>query len=104
MEGRSEREKQMASRRILSRVSEAYGRMLLVDGLFQADGHPGPPLPLPQAPTCPLPPYPVNIPPWAALVRNQALCNGPTCTVWCLPIPLHARELPPNSKVADPPS
>ena len=31
----------MAARRILSRVSEAYGRMLLLDGLFQADGHPG---------------------------------------------------------------
>lgn len=33
--------KQMAAKRILSRVSEAYGRMLLLDGLFQADGHPG---------------------------------------------------------------
>lgn len=31
----------MAAKRILSRVSEAYGRMLLLDGLFQADGHPG---------------------------------------------------------------
>ena len=26
---------------IMSHVSEAYGRMLLLDGLFQADGHPG---------------------------------------------------------------
>ena len=31
----------MAARRILSRVTEAYGRMVLLDGLFQADGHPG---------------------------------------------------------------
>ena len=37
----SEATKRMAARRILSRVSEAYGRMLLLDGLFQADGHPG---------------------------------------------------------------
>ena len=33
--------KRMAARRVLSRVSEAYGRMILLDGLFQADGHPG---------------------------------------------------------------
>lgn len=26
---------------ILSHVSEAYGRMILGEGLFQADGHPG---------------------------------------------------------------
>ena len=31
----SEATKRMAARRILSRVSEAYGRMLLLDGLFQ---------------------------------------------------------------------
>lgn len=37
----SEATKKMAARRILSRVSEAYGRMVLMDGLFQADGHPG---------------------------------------------------------------
>lgn len=37
----SEATKRMAARRILSRVSEAYGRMVLLDGLFQADGHPG---------------------------------------------------------------
>ena len=37
----SEATKRLAARRILSRVSEAYGRMLLLDGLFQADGHPG---------------------------------------------------------------
>jgi len=30
-----------AKRRILHRVSEAYGRMILGEGLFQADGHPG---------------------------------------------------------------
>ena len=28
-------------KRILSHVSEAYGRMMLYEGLFQADGHPG---------------------------------------------------------------
>lgn len=33
--------KRMAARHILSKVSEAYGRMILLDGLFQADGHPG---------------------------------------------------------------
>jgi hypothetical protein len=33
--------KRLAAKRILGRVSEAYGRMLLLDGLFQADGHPG---------------------------------------------------------------
>ena len=37
----SEATKQLAAKRILGRVSEAYGRMLLLDGLFQADGHPG---------------------------------------------------------------
>lgn len=37
----SEATKKMAAKRILSRVSEAYGRMVLLDGLFQADGHPG---------------------------------------------------------------
>ena len=30
-----------AKARILSRVTAAYGHMLLVDGLFQADAHPG---------------------------------------------------------------
>jgi predicted unusual protein kinase regulating ubiquinone biosynthesis (AarF/ABC1/UbiB family) len=30
-----------AARRILARVSEAYGQMILGEGLFQADGHPG---------------------------------------------------------------
>lgn len=37
----SEATKKIAAHRILSRVSEAYGRMVLMDGLFQADGHPG---------------------------------------------------------------
>lgn len=37
----SQATKKLAAQRILSRVSEAYGRMLLLDGLFQADGHPG---------------------------------------------------------------
>ncbi|KAK9811448.1 hypothetical protein WJX72_004052 [[Myrmecia] bisecta] len=34
-------QQRLAKRRILGRVSEAYGRMLLLEGLFQADGHPG---------------------------------------------------------------
>lgn len=37
----SERKKRIAKEMILSRISEAYGRMILEDGLFQADGHPG---------------------------------------------------------------
>jgi predicted unusual protein kinase regulating ubiquinone biosynthesis (AarF/ABC1/UbiB family) len=37
----SEATRRLAARRILNRVSEAYGRMMLLDGLFQADGHPG---------------------------------------------------------------
>jgi predicted unusual protein kinase regulating ubiquinone biosynthesis (AarF/ABC1/UbiB family) len=37
----SEAQRRLGARRILSRVSEAYGRMVLLDGLFQADGHPG---------------------------------------------------------------
>lgn len=41
MSGLSEGRRKLAARRILKRVSEAYGRMLLLDGLFQADGHPG---------------------------------------------------------------
>ncbi len=39
--GISEAKKRVAKRRIMSSVSEAYGRMLLLNGLFQADGHPG---------------------------------------------------------------
>lgn len=34
-------QRKRAMKLIISRVSEAYGRMLLFDGLFQADGHPG---------------------------------------------------------------
>lgn len=34
-------QRKQAMKLIISRVSEAYGRMLLFDGLFQADGHPG---------------------------------------------------------------
>jgi predicted unusual protein kinase regulating ubiquinone biosynthesis (AarF/ABC1/UbiB family) len=30
-----------AARRILAQVSQAYGLMILGEGLFQADGHPG---------------------------------------------------------------
>lgn len=37
-----------AGKRILSHVSEAYGRMILGTGLFQADGHPGNILVLPR--------------------------------------------------------
>ena len=37
----SEATKRLAARQILSKVTEAYGRMILLDGLFQADGHPG---------------------------------------------------------------
>eukprot|EP00775_Hariotina_reticulata_P010212 gene10212-10373_t len=33
--------REKAARRILARVSEAYGLMILGEGLFQADGHPG---------------------------------------------------------------
>lgn len=33
--------RQAASSRILNRVTEAYGHMILLDGLFQADCHPG---------------------------------------------------------------
>ncbi|KXZ54564.1 hypothetical protein GPECTOR_4g629 [Gonium pectorale] len=33
--------RQAAKRLILQRVSEAYGRMIFGEGLFQADGHPG---------------------------------------------------------------
>jgi len=34
-------QREAAARRVLDRVSEAYGRMILGEGLFQADGHPG---------------------------------------------------------------
>ena len=34
-------ERTQAAQLILSRVCEAYGRMLLLQGLFQADCHPG---------------------------------------------------------------
>ncbi|GIL83202.1 hypothetical protein Vretifemale_12058 [Volvox reticuliferus] len=37
----SPRARDAAKRLILSRVSEAYGRMIFGEGLFQADGHPG---------------------------------------------------------------
>ncbi|KAL6766353.1 AKC2 [Auxenochlorella protothecoides x Auxenochlorella symbiontica] len=33
--------RRLAAGRVLDRVSEAYGRMILLDGLFQADCHPG---------------------------------------------------------------
>ena len=34
-------QRKLGIRRILGAVSEAYGRMMLYEGLFQADGHPG---------------------------------------------------------------
>eukprot|EP00879_Flechtneria_rotunda_P019841 GHRR01020855.1.p1 GENE.GHRR01020855.1~~GHRR01020855.1.p1 ORF type:complete len:296 (+),score=106.59 GHRR01020855.1:572-1459(+) len=37
----SEWKRRKAARHILARVSEAYGLMILGEGLFQADGHPG---------------------------------------------------------------
>jgi predicted unusual protein kinase regulating ubiquinone biosynthesis (AarF/ABC1/UbiB family) len=37
----SEATKRMAAKRILSRVAEAYGRMILINATFQADAHPG---------------------------------------------------------------
>ncbi|GIL52828.1 hypothetical protein Vafri_8592 [Volvox africanus] len=37
----SPRARDAAKRLILSRISEAYGRMIFGEGLFQADGHPG---------------------------------------------------------------
>ncbi len=33
--------KRVLARKLLTRVAEAYGRMLLLQGLFQADCHPG---------------------------------------------------------------
>lgn len=33
--------RERGKQRILERVTAAYGHMLLVDGLFQADAHPG---------------------------------------------------------------
>lgn len=37
----SARQRKAGIKRILTRVSEAYGRMMLYTGLFQADNHPG---------------------------------------------------------------
>ena len=34
-------QKRLAKRRVFSRIAEAYGRMMLLEGLFNADGHPG---------------------------------------------------------------
>ncbi|BDA44687.1 probable AarF domain-containing protein kinase 1 [Coccomyxa sp. Obi] len=39
--GLSQRKKKAASRRIMERVAEAFGVMMLDTGLFQADAHPG---------------------------------------------------------------
>jgi predicted unusual protein kinase regulating ubiquinone biosynthesis (AarF/ABC1/UbiB family) len=33
--------RRLLARKLLGRVAEAYGRMLLLEGLFQADCHPG---------------------------------------------------------------
>ena len=34
-------QKRIDKRRVFSRIAEAYGRMMLLEGLFNADGHPG---------------------------------------------------------------
>lgn len=39
--GLSAFQKKQGAKLILSRICEAYGRMLLMQGLFQADCHPG---------------------------------------------------------------
>lgn len=41
MEKLSPLQRRWGIKRILGAVSEAYGRMMLYEGLFQADGHPG---------------------------------------------------------------
>ena len=48
MAGLSPAARQAGGRRVLSHVSEAYGRMILGTGQFQADGHPGNILVLPK--------------------------------------------------------
>lgn len=42
-------QKRLAKRRVFSRIAEAYGRMMLLEGLFNADGHPGNILVMPGA-------------------------------------------------------
>jgi predicted unusual protein kinase regulating ubiquinone biosynthesis (AarF/ABC1/UbiB family) len=41
MKNMSAMKRKLGIKRILGSVSEAYGRMMLYEGLFQADGHPG---------------------------------------------------------------
>lgn len=41
MKDLSPMKRKLGIKRILGAVSEAYGRMMLYEGLFQADGHPG---------------------------------------------------------------
>ena len=41
MAGLSALKRKAAAKLILQRVSEAYGEMMLTEGLFQADAHPG---------------------------------------------------------------
>ena len=49
------RQRQTAARRILERVSQAFGVMMLDKGLFQADAHPGNILVMKGAQCTPLP-------------------------------------------------
>jgi predicted unusual protein kinase regulating ubiquinone biosynthesis (AarF/ABC1/UbiB family) len=47
--GLSAFQRKAAAARIMTRVSEAYGEMMLTEGLFQADAHPGNILVMPGA-------------------------------------------------------
>ncbi|KAK9867340.1 hypothetical protein WJX84_005086 [Apatococcus fuscideae] len=49
MADRPAAEQQLGKKLILERISEAYGRMILLEGLFHADCHPGNLMILPQA-------------------------------------------------------
>ncbi|KAK9826706.1 hypothetical protein WJX74_011071 [Apatococcus lobatus] len=49
MSDRSVAEQELGKKLILERISEAYGRMILLEGLFHADCHPGNLMVLPEA-------------------------------------------------------
>ena len=49
MSDRTPAEQELGKKLILERISEAYGRMILLEGLFHADCHPGNLMVLPQA-------------------------------------------------------
>jgi len=57
--GLSAFQRKAAAARIMTRVSEAYGEMMLTEGLFQADAHPGNILVMPGAPLALTQPHPV---------------------------------------------